>query len=231
MNRLTELDTTDPDLRRARDVVRAVRPLPASDIAMARVRRAVLASPPRRAWVGLPVLLAAALSLVAVGGLAAAGVRWQRARLAIQESTGRALNSAPVQPSARAVAVAAPLSAPVDDAAEPTSTPSPSPRRSPAKAHLFPTRPQASLDDVRKVHEAATALRRDGDAAGAARLLESIPSNTNSPLAEEALALRVEAAQARHSADLKTLASNYLKRYPNGRYAATARSALTASTP
>jgi hypothetical protein len=85
----------------------------------------------------------------------------------------------------------------------------------------------ASDSDVARVHEAAKALRGDGDPQRALRLLES-SEKIGGPLAEEALALRIEAANASGDARAKSLALSYLSRYPGGRYRELARRTLAA---
>jgi hypothetical protein len=79
---------------------------------------------------------------------------------------------------------------------------------------------------VARVHEAARALRGDGDAERALRILES-SGEVSGPLAEEALALRIEAATARGDKRAPALARSYLARYPNGRYREQAQRALS----
>jgi len=72
-------------------------------------------------------------------------------------------------------------------------------------------------DDPSLVMRAMRALRRDGDPARARALagtyLESYPSGK---LAEEALALAIEAALARGDAEAAALGARYLKSYPQG---------------
>jgi hypothetical protein len=81
---------------------------------------------------------------------------------------------------------------------------------------------------VVRVHEAAKALRRDGDAERALQLLEHGTPVTG-PLAEEALALRIEASVARRDGRQAKLATTYLTHYPLGRYRELAKKALSGS--
>jgi outer membrane protein assembly factor BamD (BamD/ComL family) len=82
------------------------------------------------------------------------------------------------------------------------------------------------------VHRAVKALRRDGDAALAASLLEENRKRyPNGPLAEEALSLQIEAALALHDARARAFAREYMTRYPNGRYLEVARRALQDAAP
>jgi hypothetical protein len=74
-------------------------------------------------------------------------------------------------------------------------------------------------EDVKLVFDAMRALRRDGRADVASRQLEEylrrFPSGT---LAEEALALSIEAASVRGDPRAKHLANRYLALYPSGRF-------------
>jgi hypothetical protein len=84
----------------------------------------------------------------------------------------------------------------------------------------------APLSDVARVHEAAKALRHDADPKRALQLLEPPGSRITGPLAEEALALRIEASAARGDGRRAKLAAAYLAQYPNGRYKELATKAL-----
>jgi hypothetical protein len=88
----------------------------------------------------------------------------------------------------------------------------------------------APLSDVARVHEAAKALRHDGDAERALQLLERGAPVTG-PLAEEALALRIEASVARGNGRQAKLATAYLAHYPQGRYRELAKKALAGNEP
>jgi hypothetical protein len=90
----------------------------------------------------------------------------------------------------------------------------------------------ARASDSELVHRALKALRRDGDAALAARLLdENRKRYPGGPLAEEALSLQIEAALALHDARARTFAREYVARYPAGRYLQIAQHALTSAPP
>jgi hypothetical protein len=91
---------------------------------------------------------------------------------------------------------------------------------------------RASTSNSALVHRAVKALRRDGDAALAASLLEENRKRyPNGPLAEEALSLQIEAAVALHDMRARTFAREYLTRYPDGRYLDVARRALQGEGP
>jgi len=69
-------------------------------------------------------------------------------------------------------------------------------------------------------------LRNGGDAAEAAALLERYRArNPDGILAEEALALSIEAAVQRNDPSAKKFARQYLAKYPKGRFASAARRA------
>ena len=82
------------------------------------------------------------------------------------------------------------------------------------------------------MHRALKALRRDGDPALAARLLEENRKRyPEGPLAEEALSLQIEAALALHDPRAHAFARDYVTRYPNGRYLDVAQRALAGTAP
>jgi hypothetical protein len=77
------------------------------------------------------------------------------------------------------------------------------------------------------LYEAARALRQEGNPGKALKLLEeaakAVPGAGHS---EEAEALRMEATYRLGGAQARTLAENYLKRFPNGRFRVTADNIL-----
>lgn len=123
---------------------------------------------------------------------------------------------------ARAQVGAAPLRSPARSEAPEQRTRSHETARTAETTAAPPTGSHAEL-----VHSAMRALRRDGDPERAARLLDSYRGqDANGPLAEEALALRIEAALARGSDSARSCAQDYLERYPRGRYRAVALRAV-----
>lgn len=81
---------------------------------------------------------------------------------------------------------------------------------------------------------ALRALRRDHDPERARVLLEDYLGaypEVGGALAEEARALAIEAALALRAPDASSLAEDYLRRYPSGRYRAQALRARQAVTP
>jgi hypothetical protein len=103
-----------------------------------------------------------------------------------------------------------------------------------ARRHELATprlRPAAAPDDAREqtgpVLAAMQALRRDHDPVRARALLDPyLARHPNGALAEEALAISIEAAAAHHDPDAPDLASRYLARYPTGPFSRLARQML-----
>lgn len=83
-----------------------------------------------------------------------------------------------------------------------------------------------NASDAALVLRGLRALRQDGDPDEAARLLDEYRARLpEGALAEEALALSIEAALARGDANAVQLAETYLSRYPKGRFRDAARRA------
>jgi hypothetical protein len=86
--------------------------------------------------------------------------------------------------------------------------------------------------DSELVVRAVRALRRDHDPEVAARLLERYRTrNPSGVLAEEVLSLQIEAAVAAKNTRAAAFAREYLARYPEGRYRARAKRALSGEGP
>lgn len=118
----------------------------------------------------------------------------------------------------------------------PVVVPAPAPERTPAPHSSVPTARVrhavvASLPPAPARAEAGTELVADGmralrlhhDPAAARALLASyLAQHPAGALAEEALALSIEAAVAHHDSDAPALAARYLQRYPSGPFRALA---------
>jgi hypothetical protein len=104
----------------------------------------------------------------------------------------------------------------------------PTPRTLRRPAHVASrTHAARSSEDPSRVFDAIQALRTDRDPARASRLLaEYLARYPHGALAEEAVALSIEAAAARHSPSAATFAERYLREYPRGRFRHTAEQAL-----
>ena len=224
MKRLRELEPDDRLMARAHELIDALGPTVPSEARLRQVRRA-LDQPVRRplgVWA-----LRGALALAIVGGGASA-LAFSGAFSGSAESQQGALTSrGAVPPAPRQLAK--PLQSVVDpslplDEIAPTPKAPVAPR---AQRNTPPAAQPASASDVARVHEAAKALRGDGDPQRALQILEST-EKVSGPLAEEALALRIEAANASRDPRAKSLAQSYLSRYPAGRYRELARRTLAA---
>jgi len=199
-----------------------------------------------------------AVESAAVPGAASVGVRRGKRAGAIEAAAPAEAAVPAAQAVAPAAAVHADASTQVAMPAEQPGTPNASEarartgtparrHRAPRLAHDAPARaepkrlaqaqpdpqPQAlPATDSELVHRAVKALRRDGDPALAARLLEQHRARSpRGPLAEEALSLQIEAALALRAPRARVLAREYLSRYPRGRYVAVAQRALDDASP
>lgn len=184
----------------------------------ARIARA-LAEVPRRPAFFRPALVGAGVLLV--GATAAAGYSLL--------GSAPSPNPAPIAPPATVVvppphppAPAALPDAPRAEVTPPTAAPPSSAPSSKRAAERL-----AAGEDPTKVAEAVRALRKQGDAAKAQQLLDQyLRSHPRGALAEDALALSIEAAAARKDPRAADYARRYLARYPNGRFRAVAERAL-----
>lgn len=217
------LEDRDPTLGALTELVASAErhaPSPFAKRAMeSRIARA-LASPRDRRRPFRSGLLAAGTLFVAATA-AAAGYSLLAAAPVPPES------AAPIAPPATVVApprvAAPPAAAPRAPDAEPADDPptAPSVQKRPVE------RPSAG-EDPTQVAEAVRALRKQGDAARAQQLLDQyLRSNPRGALAEDALALSIEAAAARKDPRAADYARRYLARYPNGRFRAVAERALS----
>lgn len=96
-----------------------------------------------------------------------------------------------------------------------------------ARSAQTPKNARPSVDDPTHVVRALRALRQEGQPARAGALLERyLEEQPQGALAEEALALSIEAALSENSERASAFARRYLKSYPEGRYRSVARRAL-----
>jgi hypothetical protein len=88
-------------------------------------------------------------------------------------------------------------------------------------------KPRLAGEDPTQVADAVRALRKQGDPVRAQALLDQyLRSNPRGALAEDALALSIEAAAARKDPRAADYARRYLARYPQGRFRAVAERVL-----
>ncbi len=219
----------------------------------ARVRAALLArrAPSRAAWLR-PVVVVSLLLLAGAGARAARGPGLGQTLRQRLRGLIAWVAPAPVVPQARppepnppaAVAPEAPAAAfvapPAVSAAAVTASAGHDdvrPATHPAHhvGHVVPvTGTRAGSDEEPTlVATAVRALRRDHDAARAGALLdEYLRRWPDGALAEEAMALSIEAAQASGGdARPRALAIRYLQRFPSGRFVETAHRALVPAPP
>lgn len=178
-----------------------------------RLVRTLEARSPRFAW--RPALAGAGALLIAATAAAAGYSIW--------EPPPRPMAPAP---SPRVVP---PKETPV--ASEPRPVPTPplveTPPRSEKASERRAEKPRPAGEDPTQVAEAVRALRRQGDPVRAQALLDQyLRANPRGALAEDALALSIEAAAARKDPRAGDYARRYLARYPQGRFRAVAERAL-----
>jgi hypothetical protein len=105
-------------------------------------------------------------------------------------------------------------------------------RRSDEVARAARARSASASEPASLVFGAMQALRREGRPERAAKLLDDYRRRyPNGALAEEALALSVEAAIQRGDPRAKSLADSYLARYPSGQFRKAAERARALFSP
>jgi hypothetical protein len=151
-----------------------------------------------------------------------------RARVARRAPAAPAERATPTEDAEPAVDAPAAIAAPASTATPAERRPSrdvvaaPPRARRPAAAP-----PQPAGEDTSTVAAAMRALRVDKDPVRARGLLSRyVAEHPNGALAEEALAMSIEAAIAHHDADVSALAGRYLRLYPHGSFERLAREAL-----
>lgn len=214
------------------ELAQAIAAMPAVTATPARQQRILAAVTARgrwRRWSAAALLrpaIAGTLLLVAGASGAAATVGHAWVTHTWQELTGRRVApvSAPVRPPA--IVVAPPVAEPALSVRLPVE-PAP-PVHAPAVR--APAHPRlARGEDPTPLVEAVRALRSEHDARRAARLLDAyLRSYPRGALAEEALALQIEAAATLKSPRAAEFARQYLRLYPGGRFQPAARQALDA---
>ncbi len=227
MKRLLD-EAATPLEERAASLLREVGPLEESDIARARVRRALERRPVRSRATGLGRLV----GVIVFGAGAAAAAVWGGASLLssspapnapVEATTG----DAGAKPRATGQRVGAPIAPQaVQEPELPKSKPSLPGRRSSEESARASSQQtagrgaaQSSASDAVLVQQAMDALRNDGDADRATQLLEKYrKKGQNQALSEEALALSIEAALVKDPSRAKRLALQYLETYPRGRF-------------
>jgi len=217
----SKLASGSPEAKLA-DALRAMDPIVASPARERRILRAVTARARERRWAGAALLrpaLAGALLLVAGAGVAGATVgrgwlargwhEWIARPVAVTPVSIAPVRRSPARPIVAAL--------PPESVLEAPAIPAPVARPAPARvaAHSRPPRGE----DPSALVEAVRALRSEHDAQRAARLLDAyLRAYPHGALAEEALALQIEAAANLKSPRAAAFARQYLRDYPDGRF-------------
>jgi hypothetical protein len=221
VERLIDKSAVTSEEAKLRDLVQASRDVGISDARKREVYASVLArrQTRQRERFGLlrPAIVFGVL-LVAAGATAAAtlGHRWlgRRSRpvAAPPPAAPVELRPRPAAPAREEIVAPAPVEIPAV---------APETRR----PHV--PRARAQSEDPSAVVTALEALRKQHDPDRAARLLAGyLAAYPKGALAEEALALSIEAAAARHDPAATAFARRYLTDYPRGRFRQTAEAAL-----
>jgi hypothetical protein len=226
MKRLKDEASADVSVQQAVVLLSAVTLPRDSQARRSRIYRAITGEPrtPRLRWWRHLVVAAAVFALTALASAAMLRARQRRAPGTAPAPSGTiaprrlAVTSTVQQPEAKPTALCAPphgatrhraISAPSKDSSAPTS---------PAPVEAAPA---SDLRESMLVRLAVTALRQDHDPDRAGDLLEAYRRDFPAgALAEEALALAIEAAIARSNPDALRLADEYLSRFPAGRFRA-----------
>jgi hypothetical protein len=189
-----------------------------------------------------------AVILCAAGASAAVSGPWlarsYRALVGAQSEPQASASRSAAQSKSKVRAVArvepepAPVAAPVAELVPPPPVAAPATGAASEAAHDEGARaPRAhaaasASEPASLVFGAMQALRREGHPDRAAKLLDDYRRRyPNGALAEEALALSVEAAIQRGDPRAKSLAESYLARYPSGQFRKAAERARALSSP
>ncbi len=177
----------------------------------------------RRHWLMRPVVI----GLLLFGTAVSAGAAWgggvltgdqglassvgNRFEAEVRRARARTL-------SARAAAAAKALPAAPTPASAPPAAEAEKVANAP-RLRVTPSASSAAPEDPKRVMDAMYALRKERDPARAQALLEEhLKEHPHGALAEDALALTIEAAAARHDPKAKDYARRYLAKYPQGRF-------------
>jgi hypothetical protein len=203
-------------------LVEACEPLVISEVQRRRSLSAVYSRHhERRRTVRFGVRAAMTAGVLLMAGAATAavfGLHFKRS-----PATPTAIDSTPA-PAVRHVARRAEL-APIAELEAPAEPEAPAELAPPAPPVHRARTPKS--EDPSLVVSAIQALRQDRDPERAGRLLAAyLRTHPGGALAEEAVALSIEAADARHSPAAATFADRYLKEYPHGRFRSTAERVL-----
>jgi hypothetical protein len=216
MKRLRDEVSSDPLVAQAQALLAQVEPVAADPARRQRVRARLCHHPRRKRGRVLTIALVLASGAAMASTLA---VRVYHARHVEPPSPQpvAAHTSAPAAPPA---AVEPPTAVEVPAAIEPETEPAPRP------VHRKHAAAAPSEEESALLIAAVQALRRDHDPTRAGALIDDyLRRFEHGALAEEALALAIEAAATRGDERAADFGADYLRRFPNGRYRAAAENA------
>jgi hypothetical protein len=208
--------------RRARPVFRAL--VGTGSLLLVLVGATAIASAARGHW---PAWAVSAFGRLLPGGghastsLVAAAPESEAAPPSIHSREPSNWKSAPTASAPAALAPAAPA---------PTAAANPFPHIAGANGHRPNGARSSAGDDSRSVVAAIRALRKDRDPARARTLSRDyLTAHPRGALAQEALAISIEAAMVQRDPEADALGRRYLQRYPGGAFSALARRATSAA--
>jgi hypothetical protein len=238
MNRLRDMGGDEPLFRRGSELLRSVTPTATTTAPATEMKQRVwrsLQHAPAAAPRGLPILMlkVAIVAIVALGAGTAGAVIAQRWIVPRFHSQGVAAGPARPIHSVHAAArpertILTPPVAPPPIAEPVVETPPPKPAARPTLRRIASAAPSAAAvaRERTEVLDALVALRREHDPARAGTLLARyLSAHPRGAMREEALALAIEAADARgERAAAAQLAQAYQTEFPAGRFLIFARS-------
>jgi hypothetical protein len=240
VDRLSEKrNAFDPAEEVLADLIRSSEPVVVTPARKQRVLNRVLlrqtSRRPTRARLLRPVFVISVLSLAGATAAATIGRRaWNERRAeTVRPSEPLALATSKVRhtrPKAPPVAIDEAAEDAADELIDEPAATAPhkaTPHSLRRPAHVAARARTVRSEDPSRVFDAIQALRTDRDPARASRLLADYLSHyPHGALTEEAVALSIEAAAARHSPSAAAFAERYLRDYPNGRFRHAAEQAL-----
>jgi hypothetical protein len=221
-----ERGTASSEEQRLIELIEADAPVVVSAATKERFLASMAARPSKPRGIGArllrPSLVFALLLLASATTAATLGRRW------IEEWTAKADRSAPASPTVARAAKETVTAAPVPPPPAATAD-ADAPLEEPVQVRPNHVK-SMKREDPSRVVAAVQALRKHHDPERAAKLLDQyLKAYPHGALAEEALALSIEAAADLHSAAVTGFAQRYLREYPKGRFRRTAEQALAAA--